>query len=333
MGPLRRLAARLRSGCPTPLTPLYLQAGFGLGFEQPPAAGGDSYVSDPAKPVPYLPRPVQLRRRRRAGAAGWCSDQRPVAGRHRRADLRDRAVLTSAAAHRRRADRRPLRRHHRHRRRLGGQADRRLSRRGAVAARDGRLSAGDRARHLPRPLSRQLRAARRAIPAGQPQPIASRCRRRTTSSCPATGSWCRSSRACSRSTTATRRPSSRTSSSRSRSDYRPATHERAARRRAGERDPAAGGALKVSSKSSPAFTGAPGGIAPGNPRSCRGTIDPALGTAEGWWRGVSEASVLWTERHRRFAPPLHQPDGWSPLPSNSRGGSEKLPLPQRRAPA
>ncbi|WP_329740851.1 CocE/NonD family hydrolase [Dyella sp. A6] len=39
------------------LTPLYLQAHMGLGFEQP-AGGGDSYVSDPAKPVPYLPRPI-----------------------------------------------------------------------------------------------------------------------------------------------------------------------------------------------------------------------------------------------------------------------------------
>ncbi|WEN14248.1 CocE/NonD family hydrolase [Rhodanobacter sp. AS-Z3] len=39
------------------LTPLYLQADMGLGFEQP-AAGSDSYVSDPAKPVPYLPRPI-----------------------------------------------------------------------------------------------------------------------------------------------------------------------------------------------------------------------------------------------------------------------------------
>ncbi|MGH8155557.1 MAG: CocE/NonD family hydrolase [Rhodanobacteraceae bacterium] len=39
------------------LTPLYLQADMGLGFT-PPAGGSDSYVSDPAKPVPYLPRPI-----------------------------------------------------------------------------------------------------------------------------------------------------------------------------------------------------------------------------------------------------------------------------------
>ena len=49
-----------QSGCKTALTPLYLQAGFGLGFDKPAGADpGDSYVSDPAKPVPYLPRPVK----------------------------------------------------------------------------------------------------------------------------------------------------------------------------------------------------------------------------------------------------------------------------------
>ena len=46
-------------GCPTPLKPLYLAANFGLSFDPPPAApGGDTYTSDPAKPVPFLPRPV-----------------------------------------------------------------------------------------------------------------------------------------------------------------------------------------------------------------------------------------------------------------------------------
>jgi len=42
------------------LTPLYLQSDMGLGFDQP-ADGSDSYVSDPAKPVPYLSRPVQAK--------------------------------------------------------------------------------------------------------------------------------------------------------------------------------------------------------------------------------------------------------------------------------
>jgi putative CocE/NonD family hydrolase len=48
-------------GCAYPLKPMYLQADFGLGFEKPTAtAGGDSYSSDPAKPVPYVPRAVQF---------------------------------------------------------------------------------------------------------------------------------------------------------------------------------------------------------------------------------------------------------------------------------
>lgn len=41
------------------LQPLFLQSDFALGFERPAQLeGGDSYVSDPAKPVPFLPRPV-----------------------------------------------------------------------------------------------------------------------------------------------------------------------------------------------------------------------------------------------------------------------------------
>ena len=66
------------SGCEAPLKPLYLQANGGLGFE-PAASGGDSYVSDPAKPVPHLPRPVNF------GDGRWgawlVSDQRGVDGR------------------------------------------------------------------------------------------------------------------------------------------------------------------------------------------------------------------------------------------------------------
>ena len=50
-------------GCGATLTPIYLQAGFGLGFDKPAAGGAgasDSYVSDPAKPVPHTPRPVHF---------------------------------------------------------------------------------------------------------------------------------------------------------------------------------------------------------------------------------------------------------------------------------
>lgn len=69
------------SGCPSPMTALYLQPGGGLGFDRPGEDGGsDSYRSDPAKPVPYLPRPDSF-----ADGARWRSwlttDQRSVADR------------------------------------------------------------------------------------------------------------------------------------------------------------------------------------------------------------------------------------------------------------
>ncbi len=48
-------------GCGAPMKALYLQSGFGLGFDKPPAGSvTDSYVSDPAKPVPYITRPVRF---------------------------------------------------------------------------------------------------------------------------------------------------------------------------------------------------------------------------------------------------------------------------------
>jgi len=49
------------TGCPVKSKPLYLAAGSSLSFEEPGEANGaqfDEYVSDPAKPVPYRPRPV-----------------------------------------------------------------------------------------------------------------------------------------------------------------------------------------------------------------------------------------------------------------------------------
>jgi uncharacterized protein len=49
------------SGCKRGLTPVYLRSGFGLSFDVPTDAdGSDSYISDPAKPVPYVPRPLQF---------------------------------------------------------------------------------------------------------------------------------------------------------------------------------------------------------------------------------------------------------------------------------
>jgi len=64
------------------LKALYLQADFGLAFDKPKAAAGaaDTYVSDPAKPVPYVPRPVRF-----ADSERWrqwlVTDQRSVADR------------------------------------------------------------------------------------------------------------------------------------------------------------------------------------------------------------------------------------------------------------
>ncbi len=70
------------TACPRPMKALYLQPDFGLSFAAP-AAGAlayDEYVSDPAKPVPYVPRPVRF-----ADGDVWrrwlVSDQRHVADR------------------------------------------------------------------------------------------------------------------------------------------------------------------------------------------------------------------------------------------------------------
>ena len=73
------------SGCATRSRPLYLTGGFGLSFTAPAGAppGGaafDEYVSDPAKPVPYVPRPVRF-----ADTDAWrrwlVADQRAFADR------------------------------------------------------------------------------------------------------------------------------------------------------------------------------------------------------------------------------------------------------------
>jgi hypothetical protein len=67
--------------CAAPMKPLYLQPNSGLGFDRPAGSGGsDSYTSDPAKPVPYVPRPVRF-----SDAERWrtwlVTDQRSVADR------------------------------------------------------------------------------------------------------------------------------------------------------------------------------------------------------------------------------------------------------------
>jgi uncharacterized protein len=75
------------AGCAEKSKPLYLTAGFGLSFSAPtgrdttiPASSYDEYVSDPSKPVPYLPRPIVF-----ANHDAWTrwlvTDQRFVDGR------------------------------------------------------------------------------------------------------------------------------------------------------------------------------------------------------------------------------------------------------------
>lgn len=73
-------------GCAAPLKPIYLKPDFKLGFEAPQGAAGDKagaydeYVSDPAKPVPFVARPVRM-----GDANVWrpwlVSDQRGVSDR------------------------------------------------------------------------------------------------------------------------------------------------------------------------------------------------------------------------------------------------------------
>jgi len=83
------------SGCPPHATPLYLAPGARLGFARPAAGGAEAteYVSDPAKPVPFVPRPVTGASY--DGGRSWrewlVSDQRDVASRP------DVAVFTSEA--------------------------------------------------------------------------------------------------------------------------------------------------------------------------------------------------------------------------------------------
>ena len=61
-------------------TPVFLTASHGVSFDRPAAAGRDNYVSDPANPVPVLPRPISM-----GDADQWHSwlvhDQRFVDGR------------------------------------------------------------------------------------------------------------------------------------------------------------------------------------------------------------------------------------------------------------
>ena len=63
--------------CPAPLTPLNLAGEGGLSFAQG-ARGEDSYVSDPAKPVPFMPRPYDMDEFAEPWTTWRLSDQRHV---------------------------------------------------------------------------------------------------------------------------------------------------------------------------------------------------------------------------------------------------------------
>jgi putative CocE/NonD family hydrolase len=83
---LSRWPLACEQGCETPSKPLYFTGNFGLSFTAPATgsakdvSGYDEYVSDPAKPVPYLPRPVRFSDGQRWQT--WLlSDQRAVADR------------------------------------------------------------------------------------------------------------------------------------------------------------------------------------------------------------------------------------------------------------
>ncbi|HEX5282703.1 MAG TPA: CocE/NonD family hydrolase, partial [Bryocella sp.] len=79
---LQKFPVSCEQGCEVKTQPLYLTAGGALSFEEPKKSDShfDEYVSDPAKPVPYRPRPVG-----NSDGTGWrtwlVTDQRFVDGR------------------------------------------------------------------------------------------------------------------------------------------------------------------------------------------------------------------------------------------------------------
>ena len=152
---------------------LYFGANEVLGVDAPPAAGAtgyDSYVSDPAHPVPYRQRPIQATYF--AGGSKWSTwlveDQRFVDD---RADVlswetpplaSDLTIAGEVVAQALRVD-------HRHRRRLDREADRRLSRDVPGELDAGRLPADGVERGVPRPLSAGASRRRRRFRPNQVQ--------------------------------------------------------------------------------------------------------------------------------------------------------------------
>ncbi len=181
-GGLRRAAARCAP------TPLYLGAGAKLGFAAPRA--GDApfdgvRLRSRRSRCPTVPRPVRV--------GTTAADLAALAGRRPARGLRpprrrwpsSPTSLTAPVKISGAAGRQPGRLDERHRRRLGGQADRRLPRRGGRASR--RWAATSSWSRPTSSAAATARASRRRAPiaAGQAAAAtASRCRPRTTSSCP-----------------------------------------------------------------------------------------------------------------------------------------------------
>jgi uncharacterized protein len=80
---LRAWPAGCAEGCALERDKLYLQPGGSLGFTAPAGSSFEAYVADPAKPVPYLPRPIHIGGEE--GEVSWqtwlVSDQRNAASR------------------------------------------------------------------------------------------------------------------------------------------------------------------------------------------------------------------------------------------------------------
>ena len=129
----------------------------------------------PQSPCP-VPAAARALRRRRAVAP--MAPYRPALGGRSagRAGLHD-AGTHRAAPRQRRTAREPGGVDERDRQRLGGEIDRRLSRRGAEPAGDGRVPAVDSDGHLPRALSRKLRRRRSPSRRTRHFPTGSSCRR------------------------------------------------------------------------------------------------------------------------------------------------------------
>ncbi len=68
--------------CARPMQKLYLHAGSALGFAAPTTDGSDSYVADPAKPIPYRLRPIRPTYGSGSTWRQWLvDDQRPFSDR------------------------------------------------------------------------------------------------------------------------------------------------------------------------------------------------------------------------------------------------------------